>query len=137
MIHRPQVDFLQLFFCHNLCILFCHNFFILFFFLFQTFLSYATRQTPVLTFLGGARSYLTCGPTYLHNLYTILPSGPRTLTHRGVSFDSAVDASLLFLFLANNSLRSGSRSSWMSSHLGTKVPHGFDTKLSPDGAHWS
>ena len=57
--------------------------------------------------------------------------------HWGVSSDSATDASLLFLFLANNSLRSGSRSSWMSSHLGTKVPHGFDTELSPDGAHWS
>ena len=52
-------------------------------------------------------------------------------------FDSAVGASSLFLFRANNSLRLGSGSSWLSSHLGTKVPHGFDTKLSSDGAYWS
>ena len=57
--------------------------------------------------------------------------------HWDESSDSVVDAFLLFLFLTNNSLRLGSGSSWMSSHLGTKVPHGFDTELSPDGAHWS
>ena len=55
--------------------------------------------------------------------------------HWGVSSDSATDASLLFLFLANNSLRTGSGSSWMSSHLGTEVLRGFDFELSPDGAH--
>ena len=87
------------------------------------------------SWVGPARISLV-GPTYLHNMYTILPSGPQTLMHWGVSSDSAMDTSLLFLFLANNSLRSGSGSSWMSSHLGTKVPHGFDTELSPDGAYW-
>ena len=57
--------------------------------------------------------------------------------HWGMSFASAADTSFLFLFRANNSLRLGSGSPWMSSHLGTKVPCGFDTELSLDGAHWS
>ena len=76
------------------------------------------------------------GPARLHNLYTILPLRPRTLTHWGVSSDSAAGAYFLSFFCASNSLRSSSWSPWTSSHLGTKVPRGFDTELSPDGAHW-
>ena len=44
---------------------------------------------------------------------------------------SAAGASFLFLFRASNSLRPGSGLPWMSSYLGTKVPRGFDTELSP------
>ena len=85
----------------------------------------------------GTACILFVGPTHLHNLYIILPLRPRTLTHWGVSSDSTAGASFLFFFCASNSFKSDSGSSWMSSHLGTKVPHGFDSELSPDGAHWS
>ena len=77
------------------------------------------------------------GPAHLYNLYTILPSRPRTLTHCDASSNPKVGASFLFFFCDSNFLKSGSGSFWISFHLGTKVPYGLDTEVSPDGAHWS
>ena len=109
-------------------------------------LSWATQHARLLcccSCLGPACTSLVSpactslvGPVHLYNLYTILPSRPRTLTHCGVSFDSAASASFIFFSCDSNCLRLGSGSFRMSSHLGTKVPRSFDTEPSPDGAHW-
>ena len=92
----------------------------------------ATQHAKLLCcpFWVGPTCISLVGPTHLHNLYTILPLRPQTLMHWGVLSDSAASASFLFFFRANNSLKSSSGSPWTSSHLGTKVPRGFETELS-------
>ena len=101
-------------------------------------LCWATQHTRLLCccFCLGPACISLVGRAHVHNLYTILPPSPQTLTHCGVSSNSAVGASFLFFFCESNSLRSGLGSLRMSSHLGTKVLYGFDTEPSPDGAHW-
>ena len=82
---------------------------------------------PLVSYLWAQCAFIICTQSY--------HQGPGTLTHWGMS--SVVGATFLFLFRANNSLTSGSGSLWMSSHLGTMVPRGFDIEPSPNGAHWS
>ena len=136
---QTQVNFFQLFFCLNLYILLCHNFFILLFItlFFRAFLSHAAHRTLVLPLLSRTRFHFTSGPhtpsKFVHNP-AIKASD---LTHFGVSSDSVEGVSFHFFFRDSNSLRLGSGSLWMSSHLGTKVPRGFNTEFSPEGAHWS
>ena len=85
----------------------------------------------------GPSCILQVGHVHLHNLYIILLLGVLILEQHGKLFDYVVSTSFLFLFRSSNSLKSSSGSFSTSSHLGTKVPDGLDTELSPDGAHLS
>jgi len=101
--------------------------------------SWATQHTKLLCCDPrlGPLCLLQVGPMHLHNKKTILQSGVQILTHRGVSLNSKVGAFFLFVLRINGSLKSGSMSSWTSSHLRMKVPYGLDIELSPYGAHSS